>query len=156
MNEKVNYEDTLFYISMKIKNIKKSFLLNISAEYFSERQAEDILFIFHTLQKVLRELSDNKFLINRNQYLNSLVRVYMQFLELIRIYMKNDQKELVEKSIIRQIMKIREVVQNDLSDIREILTQEDQTEVEKDLISNEELNFLMAPGLIDDEDSTEL
>lgn len=156
MNEKVNYEDTLFYISMKIKNIQKSFLLNISATYFAERQAEDILFIFHTLQKVLRELSDNKFLINRNQYLNSLVRVQMQFTELIVSYMKEEQKELVDKSILRQIVKIQEMVQNDLSDIRDILNQEEQTEVEKDLISNEELNFLMAPGLIDDEDSTEL
>jgi len=156
MNEKVNYEDTLFYISMKIKIIQKSFLLNISAEYFAERQAEDLLFIFHTLQKVLRELFDNKFLINRNQYLNNLARVLMQFLELIRHYMKSEQKELVDNSILRQVMKIREVVQNNLSDIREILTQEEQTEVEKDLISNEELNFLMAPGLIDEESSTEL
>lgn len=155
MNEKVNYEDTLFYISMKIKNIQKSFLLNISPAYFAERQAEDILFIFHTLQKVLRELADNKFLINRNQYLNSLVRVLMQFTELIRSYLKEEQKELVDKSILRQIMKIQEMVQNDLSDIRDILNQNEQTEVEKDLISNEELNFLMAPGLINDDETTE-
>jgi len=150
MNEKVNYEENLFYISMNIKKIQQSFELNISPEYFHERQAEDIIFIFHTLQKILRELTNNNFLINRNQYLYSMLKVQDRYISMLKQFLTIDSQSSLDRDQFSQLRKALETIENDRSDIRDILNQDEQIEVEKDLISNEELNFLMAPGLEND------
>jgi len=154
MNEKVNYEDNLFYISMMIKNIKQSFKLNLAEEFFSERQAEEIIFIFHSLQKFLKDLSDNSYLINRNQYLYTMIKVQDHFTEMADQFLQIRQNNLWDEAMTAQIRKAIEKTLLDKTDIRDLLHQQNQDDVEKDLISNEELNFLMAPGLQEEEDDS--
>lgn len=150
MKEKVNYEDDLFYVSTMIKSIKKSLALNISLAFFAERQNEDLIFIHHSIQNIYRELSDNNFLINRNSYLHNLLKVKMHFTALLDIYLSPEHQERHNNELHSQLRSIKEKQESDQRDIRHILCAQEET-VESDLISMEELNFLMAPGLQDED-----
>lgn len=151
MKEKVHYEENLFCISMRIKQISQQLNLNIAPEYFSEQIAKEILFLHKTLQLIFEDLTKNSFLINRKQYLYSLLKVKGLYNSMLKSYLENSDLIIKSQTIMERIHKILEVSGHDIGDIRSILTDEGGNEVDKDLISTEEMNFLMAPGLIDED-----
>ena len=143
MTEKVHYEDNLFYLSLMVKLCEKSRQLDISPVFFHEKNLKDLLFLHQTLQRIYSELTVNKFLINRDQYLFSLLRVKMSYVKVCRDFM--DHAERDNSELWHELKKSLEINDHDIADIRSSITNLDEDEVEKDLISQEEMNFLMAP-----------
>jgi hypothetical protein len=153
MKEKVHYEEDLFCLSIRIKAIKQQLQLSITPKYFMEQIAKELLFIHNTLQQIYEELSQNSFLINRKLYLYSLIKVKGSIISLFDNYLENqDLKNSSNDSMLEQVYKAKEISENDLGDIKSILSDHNNKDSERDLISNEEMNFLMAPGLNSEED----
>jgi hypothetical protein len=153
MKEKVHYEEDLFCLSIRIKAIKQQLQLSINPQYFMEQIAKELLFIHNTLQQIYEELSQNSFLINRKLYLYSLIKVKGSIISLFDNYLENqDLKNSSNDSMLEQVYKAKEISENDLGDIKSILSDHNNKDSERDLISIEEINFLMAPGLNSEED----
>ena len=153
MTENVNYEDNLFFLSQMIGLTEKSVKLKLDNKFFYDKIAEDIRFIDRTLQFIFKDLSENSYLINRNQYLHSLMKKKNHFIILIEALENpvHEENKLTEKDRIAFI-RYREIHSRDIIDIRELLSLSDSREEGKDIISNDELNFLMAPGLMEDDE----
>lgn len=151
MIENVNYEDNLFYLSRMIDLASKSLLLNLDRSLFYRKRVDDIRFIDRSLQVIFKELSENRYLINRNQYLHTLMKKKKSFLDLLES-MDNQNESAPEETDRIDLERFREIHRGDIADIREILSLTDNVDEGQDIISADELNFLMAPGLLGDED----
>jgi hypothetical protein len=153
MNENVNYEDNLFFLSQMIGLAEKSVKLKLDNNFFYSKIVDDIHFIDRTLQFIFKDLSENNYLINRNQYLHSLMKKKNRFISLLES-LENPVYENNTLTIEDRVAftRYREIHRGDIVDIREILSLSDSRDEGRDIISNDELNFLMAPGLLSDEE----
>ena len=151
MNENVHYEDNLFYLAGLIRILSDGTKLNIDPDYFGEKVQEDILFIDTSLQKLYVSLKQNPHLLRRLDHLHSLMKIMKSYVRMIEQALAGQSP--ISGSLVPLSHKLKRTVAartRDAGDIREILMNQGEVPVEKDLISYEELGFLMTP--VDDND----
>jgi hypothetical protein len=83
MNRRLNYEDNIFILNVKIRGIADMLLLDADPDLFLERTLEDIDFIGARLILLQEYLTLNEQLVSRNQQMHNLDETYERFLHLL-------------------------------------------------------------------------
>ena len=103
MNKRVNFEDSLFILMMRIRMIRDIITLDADPELFLEKTLDDIYFADHTLQILLEYLQQNHYLIERVELLEHLSELEWQFCRILQELIEHDGSISV-----REIPNIRE------------------------------------------------
>ena len=103
MNKRVNFEDNIFILMMRIRMIRDIITLDADPELFLEKTLDDIEFTNQTLKMLLECLQENFRLLEREEFLDHLSELEWQFYQVLE-NMLNHEGEIS----IREIPPIRE------------------------------------------------
>ena len=79
MNKKINFDDNIFILMMRLRMIRDIITLDADPELFLEKILDDIDFADHTLQILLKYLHENQRLIELEELLEHLSELEWQF-----------------------------------------------------------------------------
>ena len=83
MEQKIDYNDNIFLLSLKLKLIEDSLKLNIDISFFLANIKNEITFISKGIEKYFKTLNKNTILLNRADCLKNLKRLVRNFINLI-------------------------------------------------------------------------
>ena len=83
MNKRVNFEDNIFILMMRIRMIRDIIILDADPELFLEKTLDDICFADQTLRTLLGFIKDNNQLIERDELLEHLSEAEWQFSQVV-------------------------------------------------------------------------
>ena len=147
MQNRIHYEDDLFYLTLVIKNLREGFRLPLDAEFFREKALDDLRFVEATLRRFSDNLQENSLLIRRAEYLHSLVKAEGDFLRLVAELLQNqlvfseNLGDFIEELASHQA-RHREI-EVDIRATLKVLSQEEDGK--HDVITATELDLLMRP-----------
>jgi hypothetical protein len=84
MAKQINFGDTIFILTARIRMIRDLLILDADPDFFLERTLSDADFVDTALGALLRELVENPHLIDRNGHFYNLQETERQFLEVLR------------------------------------------------------------------------
>lgn len=90
MSQRIHVQDDLFFITLMVKTLRDGFSLEIDSEIFLEKTIDDIVFIDKALLKLHEFLDQNTHLIERKEYLRSLLQIDKQFGDLLSGVLNRD------------------------------------------------------------------
>ncbi|MCL2232385.1 MAG: hypothetical protein FWB99_06340 [Treponema sp.] len=90
MNKRVNFEDSLFILMMRLRMIQDIITLDADPEFFLEKTLDDIYFIDRILKILLGSLQENHFLIERAELLEHLADLELQFSRVLKNLLDHD------------------------------------------------------------------
>jgi hypothetical protein len=144
MTARVNYDDNIFFVQTMIKTLRSGLALDIDPELFKDKALEDIFFIDSTLMKILSQLRENPNLIRRSEYLKSLLRAENAFLDFLGDILASERPLAESLSpYSHKVRACRSSHQSTLSDVQNMLHRPEQGSPEEDVVSQEELGFLL-------------
>jgi hypothetical protein len=79
MNKRINFEDNLFVLAMRIRMIRDLLILDADPDLFLEKTMEDIDFIDYALGALLKELVENSRLLERDEAFENLSELEWRF-----------------------------------------------------------------------------
>ena len=79
MNKRVNFEDSIFILMMRLRMIQDIITLDADPDFFLEKTLEDIYFTDHILRILLDCLEENQFLIERLELLEQLSDLELRY-----------------------------------------------------------------------------
>jgi hypothetical protein len=154
MTTRVNYDDNIFFIQTMIKTLDSGIQLTIDGDLFREKLIEDIFYIDSTLSRVLSQLRENRLLIRRTEYLRALMRAETLFLDLLNKSLDEKLPFSAELShVAHKLRACRSTHQQDLEDIRSILHESSHSDLEEDVVSQEEFRSLLQNDEEDEEEN---
>jgi hypothetical protein len=151
MSKQVNYGDNLFFLQDMVRVLKNGLTLDIDSAYFLDKVVEDLLFIDTALSKIFAKLKENTHLIERNEYLRSLMLAKSSFSDLL--------EDLAESKIGRDfnlelfLEKFRKIItqhRQDINEIQDLLSTEEDSIHTGEVVSGEEIAFLLQDEIHDD------
>ena len=149
MPEKIHYDDNIYFLTALIRTLNDAVRLNVDAEYFADKVLEDTLFIDSTIQKVHGSLKDNLHLIRREIYLHSVMKLKRAYGRLLEDLLSTEGAFAAPFESMRpKLRRIAAAHFDDIKAIRSELKGAVGGRVDRDMISLDELNFLITP--IDD------
>jgi hypothetical protein len=144
MAKKIHYDDNLFYLREVVKSLKRGFSVEIDGEYFSDKIADDVLFIDASLRRICSNIMENDQLIKRPEVLRSVMVSIIQYVELLeQIIGKPVSKTFFQHRILNKFREIEIYQREELSQIRKTLTTMDSRLSSEDLVSQEEFGLLL-------------
>jgi hypothetical protein len=84
MNKRINFEDDIFLLMVRIRMIRDIITLDADPELFLERTLDDICFLDQSLKTILGNLEHNHHLIERDELLEQLSNAEGQFSQLLK------------------------------------------------------------------------
>ena len=90
MNKRVNFEDSLFILMMRLRMIQDIITLDADPDFFLEKTLDDIYFTDHILRVLLGSLQENHFLIERVELLEHLADLELQFSRVLQNLLNHD------------------------------------------------------------------
>jgi hypothetical protein len=75
MTRKINYEDDLFALSLIVRGLRDIARLEVDADLFAERVADDVSFVDAAAIRTLAGLKASPFLVHRTEHLRSLQKL---------------------------------------------------------------------------------
>ena len=90
MNKRVNFEDNVFILTMRIRMIRDTITLDADPELFLEKILDDICFTDHMLRILLGYLQENDRLIARDEFLEHFSELEWQFCQVIGELLNHD------------------------------------------------------------------
>jgi len=90
MNKRVNFEDSLFILMMRLRMIQDIITLDADPDFFLEKTLDDVYFTDHILSILLGSLEENHFLIERAEILEHLSDLELQFSRVLQNLLSND------------------------------------------------------------------
>ena len=79
MNKRINFEDNIFILIIRIRMIRDTIILDADPELFLEKTLDDICFVDQTLRILLKYLEENHLLIEREELLEHFSKTELQF-----------------------------------------------------------------------------
>jgi hypothetical protein len=146
MPEKIHYDDNIFFMTALIRTLNDAVKLNVDAEYFADKVLEDTLFLDSSIQKIYGSIKENTHLIRRNPYLHSIMKLKKAYGRLLDDLLAIDGPFSAPFETMRP--KLRRIAASHLSDVKEIregLKDVQEVKIDSDMISYDELHFLMSP-----------
>jgi hypothetical protein len=83
MNKQINFGDTIFILTTRIRMIRDMLILDANPDFFLDTTLSDAEFIDAVLGELLRELIENTRLIDRNGQFRNLHETEQQFGEVL-------------------------------------------------------------------------
>ena len=105
MNKRVNFEDSLFILMMRIRMIRDIIILDADPELFLEKTLDDIYFTDQLFRILLQYLEDNHYLIEKAELLEQLSDLEWQFSQVLQELLTHNGN-----IAIRNILPIKEKV----------------------------------------------
>ena len=106
MNKKINFDDNIFILMMRLRMIRDIITLDADPELFLEKVLDDIDFADHTLQILLNYLNENQRLIELEVLLEHILELEWQFSLVLKELMDHDGNISVhENEIIMEKLK---------------------------------------------------
>ena len=90
MNKKINFEDDIFILMMRIRMIQDSITLDADPELFMKQTLDDISFINQTFRVLLNDIQQNKYLIEREELLGQLCGAEVQFSRVLKLILNHE------------------------------------------------------------------
>jgi len=90
MNKRVNFEDSLFILTMRLRLIQDVITLDADPDFFLEKTLDDIYFTDHILRILLNCLEENHFLIERVELLGHLSDLELRFSRILQNLLDHD------------------------------------------------------------------
>jgi len=90
MNKRVNFEDNIFILMVRIRMIQDVITLDADPELFLKKTLDDIGFTDHTLGILLGYLTENNRLIEREELLEHLSELEWQFSQVLQKLLEHD------------------------------------------------------------------
>ena len=87
MNKRVNFEDNIFILLMRIRMIRDTITLDAEPELFLEKTLDDICFTDHSLRIFLDYLMENSRLIEREELLDQFCEVEKHFSQALQEFL---------------------------------------------------------------------
>jgi len=84
MNKRINFEDNIFLLMIRIRMLRDIITLDADPELFLEKTLDDIYFIDQTLKTLLGDLERNSHLIERDELLDQLSNTEEQFSQVLK------------------------------------------------------------------------
>jgi hypothetical protein len=144
MNKRVNFEDNVFILMMRLRVIRDTITLDADPELFLEKILDDISFSDHVLRILLGYLRENERLLAREEFLEHYTELEWQFSQVMGELLNHDGN-----ISIREIPTIQDklVAFRNSSQERwlaaEKLSHNDNTRTEDPLVSSDELSELL-------------
>jgi hypothetical protein len=89
MNKRINFEDNIFILYARILMIRDLLALDTDPDLFLEKTIDDIDFIDHVLEILLRNLAENKRLLERDKAFDDLSGLEWQFSQTLSEFLNN-------------------------------------------------------------------
>jgi hypothetical protein len=90
MNKRVNFEDNVFILMMRLRVIRDTITLDADPELFLEKILDDISFSDHVLRILLGYLRENERLIAREEFLEHFTELEWQFSQVMGELLNHD------------------------------------------------------------------
>ena len=90
MNKRVNFEDNIFILMMRIRMIRDIITLDADPELFLEKILDDVCFADHTLRILLGYLEESQRLIALDELLEQLSEAEWQFSMVLKELLDHD------------------------------------------------------------------
>lgn len=117
--------------------------LKIDSSYFFDKFVEDTVFIDEILSSVYTSLTENPYVLGRTDYLRSLFKTKIRFISFLEylLYSPGSFSDLAAPLSD----KFKEMISNHKAGIDSIqnLLSDSKEEVQQDLVSEEEISFLL-------------
>ena len=97
MNKRVNFEDSIFILMMRLRMIQDIITLDADPDFFLEQTLDDIYFTDHILRTLLGSLRENHFLIERVELLEHLADLELQFSRVLQNFLDHDGNISIRK-----------------------------------------------------------
>jgi hypothetical protein len=141
---RIHYEDDIFFLQAMIKTLKAATELDIDLEFFKDKLIEDTFFIDSTLLRIFGSLKENEQLLNRKQYLRSVLRAKNVFVEFLQSLFDSPLAHTEELApYISKLRACQESNEQDIREIQEILQTDYDREPQEDVVSQEEFRWLL-------------
>ncbi len=140
----MNYEDNLFFLNVLIKTLKDGMSLDIDKEYFLDKMVEDIFFIDRTLEKIHVSLKENPLLIKRPEYMRQLLRSKKAFASFLQDIVEGKFEFSAHlEPVFQDLHASRAEHLKEISEIQAQLQKAGTISDDQDIVSEEELKFLL-------------
>jgi hypothetical protein len=90
MNKRINFEDDIFLLMIRIRMIQDIITLDADPELFLEKTLDDICFIDQTLKTLLGDMERNHHLLEREEMLEQLSNAEEQFSQVLKDLSEHD------------------------------------------------------------------
>jgi hypothetical protein len=144
MNKRINFEDNIFILMMRLRVIRDTITLDADPELFLEKILDDIGFSDHILRILLGYLQENDRLLAREEFLEHFTELEWQFCQVIGELLNHDGN-----ISIRQIPTVQEKLiafrssSQERRQIAEKLSVKDRVKPEDPVVSSDELSELL-------------
>ena len=144
MNKRVNFEDNIFILMMRIRMIRDIITLDPDPELFLKKILDDICFTDQILRILLGYLEENHHLIEREELLEHHSRVEWQFYQVVQELLVHNGNFSIRK-IPSAGEKLAAIRQDSLERRRtaEMLGSTDDSQSENPIVSTIELTELL-------------
>ncbi|QQO08073.1 hypothetical protein [Breznakiella homolactica] len=144
MNKRINFEDNIFILNVRIRMVRDLVLLDADPDIFLEKTLDDLDFIDATLALLLDGLMKNDKLIERTEQLHNLWETETQFEELLSDIANGSGSISVAQF---PVIQDRVAAMANLSSNRKSLIDDsrprDSEEIDPMVVSTDELNELL-------------
>ncbi|MDR3303629.1 MAG: hypothetical protein LBS86_04385 [Treponema sp.] len=145
MNKHINFEDNIFILNMRVRMIRDLLLLETDSELFLRKTVEDMKFIDTILAAMLKNLTENVHLIERNEQFDNLSEIEWQFSQVLSLFL--DGSGNISAEHCPEFRKdITYLSNQSLGRKQTIDTLSNSTIVTEPLVSSLEMNALLASG----------
>jgi hypothetical protein len=83
MEKRINFQDNLFILNIRIRMIHDMFILEADGDLFLDTSLNDLRFIHRTLIILMKELSGRQLLIDRDELFRDFVETERRFSEIL-------------------------------------------------------------------------
>jgi hypothetical protein len=146
MPQNFNYDDNMFYLSLKVKVLKDGLKLDINNSLFLANFLAEIYFIAENITKVSDSLKSSGLVVGRVEHCKNLTRLEKQFTSLLTDIL---HKEILFTNCLEEnfdrFKKIMLMLSNDMTELKHILSDEKaKSEEDRYIISEEEYKVLLS------------
>ena len=145
MASKVHYEDNLYFLHAILRTIEAGLRLDIDTAFFRDKVIEDLFFVDESLMRTFTSLTDNEHLINRALHLRSLRRAMEAFCDFLHRFDTDERgARMTGEAYHGRIVSTIHNHEHTIAMIDELLNQEDPAETAPDVVSSEEIGYLLS------------
>lgn len=146
MYKRIRYDDNIFFLSSMIRILLDAIKIKVDAEYFAQKIFEDIIFIDSSICRMYDSLKKNNNLINRKNHLHSILKLKHSYTILISTILNhNEDYAQAYASVRSQLTSLAASHRDDEHIIRKELSSDNSEHTNQEIISCDELDFLMQP-----------
>jgi len=141
----VHYDDDIFFAALCLKTLRQGLKLELDTDYFGAKYLEDLCFVDDLLGKIHAALKENTRLIERPDYLKSLVVAIRAFTDLVQSLISGNfplsQALAPKKAMLNEL---REGKMSLYGEIVGTLRQSGLGSNDSDIVSQDEMSELFA------------